>query len=224
MRVLRELTEELRIVSSGRSRVIDAFIPPIIFLVLNRLFELDTALMGALLVAILILFLRVLRKQSVKFSLGGISGVLLAVLIAKILGREESYFLPGIVTGFIFMLISLISLIVKRPLMAWTSYFARRWTLAWYWHPKVRPAYSEVTTMWLVFFAIRLFIPVDLFTSGSTEALGLTQLITGWPATLLLLVVSYLYGIWRLQQLGGPSVVEYKLGTEPPWVGQKRGF
>jgi len=39
-----------------------------------------------------------------------------------------------------------------------------------------------------------------------------------------LLVVSYLYGIWRLGNLEGPSVEEFKLGQEPPWEGQKRGF
>ena len=222
--MLRELIDEFEIVSSGKSRFVDTFIPPIIFLVLNRFGELDTALMGALVVSILLLSLRVIRKQSIKFSIGGIGGVLLAVLITMILGREESFFLPGIITGFIFMMISLISLIVKRPFMAWTSYFARRWPLDWYWHPKVRPAYNEVTTMWLAFFAIRLLIQADLFIRGSVEALGITQLLTGWPATLLLLVVSYWYGIWRLQQLEGPSVVEYKMGVEPPWVGQKRGF
>jgi hypothetical protein len=27
----------------------------------------------------------------------------------------------------------------------------------------------------------------------------------GWPATIVLLVVSYLYGTWRLRNLSGPS-------------------
>ena len=40
----------------------------------------------------------------------------------------------------------------------------------------------------------------------------------------LLLIVSYLYGTWRLRSLGGPSVEEFKSGAEPPWEGQQRGF
>ena len=44
------------------------------------------------------------------------------------------------------------------------------------------------------------------------------------PATMILLIVSYLYGTWRLRNLGGPSVEEFKSGTEPPWEGQQRGF
>ena len=53
---------------------------------------------------------------------------------------------------------------------------------------------------------------------------GYVQLLTGWPATILLLIASYLYGTWRLRKLGGPSVEEFKAGTEPPWEGQQRGF
>jgi len=39
-----------------------------------------------------------------------------------------------------------------------------------------------------------------------------------------LLVISYLYGTWRLRHLKGPSVEEFKAGAEPPWTGQRRGF
>jgi hypothetical protein len=46
----------------------------------------------------------------------------------------------------------------------------------------------------------------------------------GWPATILLLAVSYLYGTWRLRNLEGPSVEEFREETEPPWEGQQRGF
>ena len=31
-------------------------------------------------------------------------------------------------------------------------------------------------------------------------------------------------GLWRLGNLGGPSVEEFKNGAPPPWQGQQRGF
>jgi len=52
----------------------------------------------------------------------------------------------------------------------------------------------------------------------------LFNLISGWPATILLLVISYIYGQNRLEALRGPSVEEFKKGTPPPWNGQQRGF
>jgi UPF0716 family protein affecting phage T7 exclusion len=49
-------------------------------------------------------------------------------------------------------------------------------------------------------------------------------LVTGWPLTVLLLILTYVYGLWRLQRLGGPSVDEFRAAAPPPWVGQRRGF
>ena len=43
-------------------------------------------------------------------------------------------------------------------------------------------------------------------------------------ATIALLVLSYLYGTWRLPSLQGPSVEEYRKGVEAPWKSQRRGF
>jgi UPF0716 family protein affecting phage T7 exclusion len=54
--------------------------------------------------------------------------------------------------------------------------------------------------------------------------LAFLNVITGWPATIGLLVASYIYGTWRLRTLGGPSVDEFRSGAEPPWQGQRRGF
>ena len=52
----------------------------------------------------------------------------------------------------------------------------------------------------------------------------LNMKLRGKTLLILLLVASYLYGLWRLQRLNGPSVEEFRSGAEPPWQGQKRGF
>jgi hypothetical protein len=88
----------------------------------------------------------------------------------------------------------------------------------------VRPAYSEVTLAWTIFFGLRLLLQLFLFQQKAAQALGWVQLLSGWPALIVLLIGSYLYGIWRLGNLKGPSVEEFKTGAPPPWQGQKRGF
>jgi hypothetical protein len=70
---------------------------------------------------------------------------------------------------------------------------------------KVRPAHSEVTWMWVLSFGLRLLLQFNLFQEEAASLLGIVQLLTGWPATIILLIVSYLYGTWRLRNLGGPS-------------------
>jgi hypothetical protein len=160
----------------------------------------------------------------VKYALGGVGGIVLAAVVAQLLGRAEGYFLPAIVTGGGTLVVCLLSVIMRRPMVAWTSHLARGWPLVWYWHPKVRPAYGEVTWLWAFFFAVRLLLQFALFRGAAPELLAVVNVALGWPATIVLLVVSYLYGTWRLRNLSGPSVEEFKQGAEPPWTGQQRGF
>jgi hypothetical protein len=88
----------------------------------------------------------------------------------------------------------------------------------------VLPAYNEVTILWAVAFAARLLFEYWLYQQDALGTLGTVRILLGWPFILALLIVSYLYGLWRLGRLGGPSVAEFKAGKSPPWEGQQRGF
>lgn len=219
-----EILDELQTVFTGRVRWADSLLPPLIFLILNTIFGFEFALWGSLGIALLFVGLRLLRGQPLRYAVGGLGSVVLAVIVARIVSGAAGYFIPGMVTGIFTSFLCLVSVIVRRPLVAWTSYFSRRWPLSWYWHPQVRPAYREVTLAWALFFSLRTLLQFQLFQDQEAAALGLLQLISGWPAIILLLVASYLYGVWRLGHLGGPSVEEFKEESEPPWQGQKRGF
>jgi hypothetical protein len=219
-----ELVAELRQVVFKNRKWLDSLLPPLVFILLNAIWGLRIALIGALSMALLIGTYRLLRHQPWSYAIGGVGAVVFAGLIARLIGGAEGYFLPGILSGALTTLLCLISVIIKRPLVAWTSYITRRWPLDWYWLRQVRPAYSEVTLAWALFFALRTFIQYGLFQRQAAGTLGVVQLLTGWPALIILLIASYLYGMWRLNNLGGPSVEEFKAGNPPPWQGQQRGF
>jgi hypothetical protein len=219
-----EIVEELRMVLADRGGFLDALLPPLFFVLLNAIWGVQVAIWASLGLAVLIAIYRLAKGQSLLYSLAGAGGVALAGVVAYLLGRAEGFFLPTIISGAATILLCLVSVLVGRPLVALSSFVARRWPLSWYWHPKVRPAYSEVTWMWVVFFGLRLLLQLNLFKEQQASLLGLVQLLTGWPATIILLIVSYLYGTWRLRNLGGPSVEEFRSGSEPPWTGQLRGF
>jgi hypothetical protein len=220
----RELVEEFRTVLAGRSSLVDSIIPPVVFLILNALLGFDYATWGSLVLALVITVIRLGRRQPLTYALGGLGGVILAILIARVLDRAEGYFLPGIVTGVLTVVACGASVVAGRPLVAWTSYVARRWPLDWYWHPQVRPAYNEVTLAWGLFFALRLWLQIALFQSERAASLAIINVVAGWPATIVLLATSYIYGTWRLGHLRGPSVEEFEAGAGPPWTGQRRGF
>jgi len=220
---LRELLDEFRLVL-GKGGLLDVVLPPLIFLIVNSLFGFQAAMWTSLGLAVLMAGLRLWHGQSLLYALGGIGSVGLAIGIVWLLGRAEGYFLPNLVSGALTVALSLVSLIIRRPIVAWTSFLTRRWPLDWYWHPQVRPAYSEVTIVWTVFFAARLFWQYSLYQAQAASQLAFVNLLMGWPALIVLLVFSYLYGIWRLQNLKGPSVEEFRKQVPPPWEGQKRGF
>ena len=220
----RELLEELRTVFTGRNSFFDAILPPIVFLLINGLVGFKSAMWSALILAVSFAILRVIRKQPLIYALAGVGSVTVAIGIAWYLGKSEGFFLPGLISGSMTLLLTTLSLVIRRPMVAWTSYIARRWPLDWYWHPQIRPAYSEVTFAWTIFFAARLLLQFSLFESQNVNSLATTNFITGWPATIILLILSYLYGTWRLAQLRGPSVEEFRAGVSAPWQGQRRGF
>ena len=220
----RELLDELRTVFTGRYSFLDAILPPILFLLVNGLVGFQAAMWSALALSVIIAAIRISRKQSITYALAGVGSVAVAIGIAWFLGKSEGFFLPGLISGSMTLLLTVVSLVIRRPMVAWTSYIARRWPLDWYWHPKVRPAYSEVTFAWAIFFAARLFLQFSLFENKDVNSLAVTNFITGWPATILLLVFSYLFGTWRLANLHGPSVEEFRNNAPAPWQGQRRGF
>lgn len=225
MTKLKELQEEFSAVFSGKAaKLPDSFLPPIVFLVANPLFGLGFALWGALIVAGLFALYRILKKESLVYALGGLGGVLLAAVFVKISGSGAGFFLPGLISGAITVVLCVVSVAINRPLVAWSSFIARRWPLEWYWHPQILPAYNEVTIMWAVAFSARLALEFLFFQRQDLNALGATSVLLGWPYTIGLLIVSYLYGLWRLGQLRGPGIDEFRAGAEAPWKGQKRGF
>ncbi|MBN8656410.1 MAG: DUF3159 domain-containing protein [Anaerolineae bacterium] len=222
---LQELGEELSGVMSGRgSRLLDSFLPAVVFLICNSFLDVNIALIGAIGISILFAIYRILRKENLTYALGGLGGTLLAAVFVKLSGSGSGFFLPGFVSGSITVIACVVSVALNRPLVAWSSFITRRWNLDWYWHPQVLPAYNEVTIFWAVAFAVRLTFEFWLYQQDAVGALATVRILLGWPFIVLLLIISYLYGLWRLGTLHGPSVEEFKAGKAPPWEGQKRGF
>ena len=219
-----EIIEELRSVVLGPRPLADALLSPLIFVTTYALAGLTAGAVLAVASGLAITTVRLLRKSTVRFAVAGLAGTVAAATFAVWSGSAEAFFIPGIVSGILTAFIALISIMAGKPMVAWTSMLMRRWPAGWYWHPRVKPAYMEITWLWLVFFAGRSLLQWNLAGRGELEALAGVRLIGGWPALIVLLVVTYVYGMARLQKLGGPSVDEFRSGAPQPWTGQQRGF
>lgn len=219
---IREIIDELKTIGSGRT--FDALLPPLIFLIINRILDLNIAVMAALSVAVIFGAVRLWRRQNWFYALAGFIGVSLASGLAYLTQSAAGYFIPAIITSVFLLLLALMSQLKGKPLAAWASHLTRGWPLEWFWRADIKPAYREVTWMWTGFLGLRLILQIMLFRAGEASQLTWANSLLGWPFTILVLILSYLYGIWRLRNLKGPGVEEYKQGKEPPWDGQKKGF
>ena len=117
-----------------------------------------------------------------------------------------------------------ISLIIGKPLAGYLSHISRGWPIKWFWRKDVKPAYNEVTFGWGLLFALRLIILFSLYSKGEVSKLLWVNIILGTPATVGVLILTYLYGSARLKNLKGPSVDEFLENKKPPFLGQNRGF
>jgi hypothetical protein len=217
-----EIIEELLSILKGNT--LDALLPPIIFVVLNNILSLPLAIMGALSVATFFGLYRIFKKQKGFYALTGWLGVALAGGFALLADNATNYFLPGIISNIFFLGVMFVSIIIGRPLAALASHLTRGWTLDWFWRKDIKPAYSEVTWMWLALFIVRTSLQVYLYMQDSVVQLVWVNLLLGLPFTIIILVMSYVYGLWRLKQLKGPGIEEYNAQKQPPYKGQTRGF
>lgn len=217
-----EIINELK--SIFLNKTFDAVLPPIIFAISNSFFQLETAIIFAISVALINMGRRIIKKNSFIYSLGGLIGVLIASAFAYLTNSASNYFIPTLSLSSFWVLITIISLIIGKPLAAWASHLSRGWPLKWFWRDDIKPAYREVTILWALYFILRLSVQLRLFFSDEVLNLAWINVIIGWPTIAVILTLSYIYGIWRLKNLGGPGVDEFKEDKNPPFEGQKKGF
>jgi len=222
MSKLLELKDEIKTVLSGST--IDAILPPMVFVLINNIAGITSAIISALVFSLILGIKRILNKESWKYAFGGFIIVGLASGLALITQNASNYFIGAAVGSGVFFLVAVISLTIGKPMAAYASHLSRGWPLNWFWRKDIKPAYREVTFFWAVFFLMRLIIQIILIRKANPDQLVWANTLLGWPVTLIILVSSYIYGTWRLKNLGGPGVDEFIEGKEPPWEGQKKGF
>jgi hypothetical protein len=221
-KLFKEILEELLMILKGRT--IDAILPPIIYFIVNRYVDLLTALIIAVSFALVLFIRNRIKHEKSFYAVIGLSGVVVAAVFAYLSDNPSTYFLPDLLTNVLVILLAIYSLMVDRPMAAYASNITRGWPIAWFWRDDVKPAYREVTWLWLGFFTARAVLELWIYLLGSLASLVFVNIVLGLPLLIFILTISYIYGIWRLRRLGGPGVDEFIDGKEPPFRGQTRGF
>ncbi len=176
----------------GISGLIYSSLPVLVFVPVSSFFGLLPAILTALVVAALILFWRLARKESVQPAISGFVGVGICALIAYIVGESKGYFLYGIWMSLFWAVVFLVSVVIRRPVVgyiwSWVNGHDRGWRA-------VRRAvlvFDAATITWVLVFASRFVVQRHLYDANETGWLGVTRIAMGWPLTALAALVTYL--------------------------------
>jgi FtsH-binding integral membrane protein len=107
----------------GWRGMLDASLPIVAFIVANGIGGLTVGIWAAVVAAVLVFLLRLLRKESIQQAISGLFAVAVAVVIAARTGEARDFFVLGIVRNAAIGVVVLGSLLVRRPLVGVVAEF-----------------------------------------------------------------------------------------------------
>ena len=222
MSLIKDVKDEAKMFLSGKT--VDALFPSLIYFITNSFFGLVPAVVASLTVAGIFTIKRLIKKETILYALSAIVGVGIAAGFALMADSASNYYIPSLINSAVSFIVTVISILVGRPIAAIVSHVSRGWTFKWFMRKDIKPAYREVSIAWAILFLIRFLIQWQLYQAGDVTTLGWASFVLGLPATVFVLILTLIYGVWRLKKLGGPGVDEFDAKKEPPYEGQRKGF
>jgi hypothetical protein len=194
----------LDLLFQDRRAMVDAALPPVVFVTVNAFAGLKPAAYVAIGLALVFVLERLVRRAPVINAVGGVLGTGIAVFIALRTGSAEGYFVPRALQNAGLAILFIGSVAIRKPLAAYVARAFLRLPREWFENPLVRRPYAEVTLVFAGLFTLRAAIFTVLIVLGEVGALAAAALLLGWPAFALVALWAWKWVPRRLEQLGAP--------------------
>ncbi|MEV6066099.1 DUF3159 domain-containing protein [Nocardia sp. NPDC052001] len=182
----------------GFSGLIYSSLPVLVFVPVNSLRGLTTAIWAALGVATAILIWRLVRRGPIQPAISGFLGVGVCAFIAYRMGEAKGFFLFGIYASLVYAGAFLVSLVVRWPLAGVIWGVLNGHGTDWRSDRRAMRLYDLATVVWAVVFGARYLVQNHLYAANSTGLLAVARLAMGWPLTAVALVVT----VWAVRKAG----------------------
>ncbi|WP_431309122.1 DUF3159 domain-containing protein [Gordonia prachuapensis] len=176
----------------GPTGLIYSTIPIVVFVPVNSVWGLTAAIVAALVAAVAIFVVRLVRREPLNPAISGLIGVAICVFIAHRVGDAKGYFLFGIWTTLVYAIVFVASIVVRWPLVGVIWNLISGDGTRWRKHRRTLHAYDLATAFWALVFAARYLTQSELYDHGSTGWLAVARIGMGWPLTALAVLATVL--------------------------------
>jgi Protein of unknown function (DUF3159) len=151
--------------------------------------QLYPAIGAAVGTALVLAAIRLLQRQSIKYVGQAIIPTAIAALIATRTGRAQDVFLPGILYNGALAVISIVTVVIRRPLVGFIIGAAVGDPTGWVKDRGLVRMTSKLTLVLAVPYITRFVIQLPLFLAGEVVWLGVAKVLLGWPLLIAALTV-----------------------------------
>lgn len=142
--------------------------------------------------ALVLVVVRLLQRETVVSALSGMLGVGIAVIITLITGRGVDFYLSGFVVNVVWGTGLLISILVGWPAIGLLIGMLQGDLKGWRRTPRVRRVALWLTVLWLSLFIARLAVQLPMYLSESVGALGTARIVMGVPLFALVVIATWI--------------------------------
>jgi hypothetical protein len=151
--------------------------------------QLYPAIGAAVGIALVLAVIRLLQRQSIKYVAQAVIPTAIAVLVATRTGRAQDVFLPGILYNGALAVLSIFSVIVRKPLVGFIIGAAVGDPTGWAKDRGLVTMTSKLTLVLAVPYVTRFVIQMPLFLAAEVVWLGVAKVVLGWPLLIAALTV-----------------------------------
>ena len=188
------IRERLSAALGGARGSFEAALPTVAFVVAwTWRHDVKTAVIASGVIVLVLLMVRLATRQTPRYVLSAIFATAVAAFFALRSGRPEAAFLPGILTSAAYGAGSLLSVVVRWPLVgfivaAGDPQMAQDPT-AWRRDRGLVTVCQRLTMVLVALYALRVVVMYPLYLAEQVTLLGIAKIALGWPAYLCAVAV-----------------------------------
>ncbi|MER7760245.1 DUF3159 domain-containing protein [Streptomyces sp. NPDC097619] len=179
----------------GIRGTVETMLPGLLFVMIYT-FNKDVKMsaIAAGVVAVLLVIVRLLRKDTVKHAFSGVFGVAVGVAFALFTGSAKGFYLPGMIYGACLGAAFTISALVGFPLLGVVLGPVFRENLSWRTrNPGRKAAYTKASLAWGLIFLAKYAILFPLYFWGDETQLGWVLVALKLPPMLLAVYFTWVF-------------------------------